>query len=656
MTTTATPTTGAAAAGLAERVSGVRRRTVAQAVIEYLQVQYSELDGERRRLIPGMYGIFGHGNSVGLAQGVDEYGVEFPHYQGKNEQSMVHAAIGYAKATNRASTLACTASAGPGATNMISGAATATTNRIPVLILPADVINNRKGDPVLQQIEHPVERDVSANDAFRPVSRYFDRITTPSQLLVTLPEAMRVLTDPVETGAVVVCLPQDVQGEAYDFPEAFFTPRVWPIRRRPAAAEEIRDAVEIIRRAQRPVIISGGGVRYSNAQAELATFSEQFVVPVAETYAGKGTGPNGGLTLGGLGVDGAVGANLIAKNADVVIAVGSRLQDFITASHSLFENPAVQFVHLNVNSFDAHKMGSYPVVGDARISLAAIREGLAAAGYRSVDGYRQEIADAQKVTADTLAHDLQDFPGERMSQAQVIDVLNKHAGSEDVLVLGSGGVVGAVHKAWDTSRGTEVFSEYANSCMGHELPAGLGVRLARPEAPGDVFVLIGDGTYFMQPTELITAFQEHRKITVVIVDNSGHQCIWPLQVAKGGPGHEFGTQLRERNPQSGRLDGPIVPVDIAANAASMGAAAWSTATLEEFQAALVEARDVEGRPAVIVAHTEPWRYLTGNGSFWDVGAPMTSERPETIEAGAQHRAGRERQRFWGATTAPGSEL
>ncbi len=428
MTTTATPVTGAAATGASDHVTGVRRRTVAQAVIEYLQVQYSELDGQRRRLIPGMYGIFGHGNSVGLAQGVDEYGVDFPHFQGKNEQSMVHAAIGYAKANNRASTLACTASAGPGSTNMISGAATATTNRIPVLLLPADVINNRKGDPVLQQIEHPIERDVSANDAFRPVSRYFDRITTPAQLLVTLPEAMRVLTDPVETGAVVVCLPQDLQGEAYDFPEAFFTPRVWHIRRRPAATEEIGDAVEIIRRAGRPVIIAGGGVRYSVAQVELARFSEQFAIPVTETYAGKGTGPISDLTLGGLGVDGAVGANLIARQADVVIAVGSRLQDFITASHSLFENPDVKFVHLNVNSFDAHKMGSYPVVGDAKLSLSAIHEGLAAAGYRSADGYRHEISAAQEVTANALAFDLQDFPGEVMSQAQVIDVLNKHTG------------------------------------------------------------------------------------------------------------------------------------------------------------------------------------------------------------------------------------
>jgi 3D-(3,5/4)-trihydroxycyclohexane-1,2-dione acylhydrolase (decyclizing) len=467
---------------------------------------------------------------------------------------------------------------------------------------------------------------------------------------------MRVLTDPADTGAVTVCLPQDIQGEAYDFPEAFFVPRVWPIRRRPAASEEIRDAVEIIRAAKRPLIIAGGGVRYSAAADELAAFSARFGVPVAETYAGKGIGPISELNLGGLGVDGTIGATRIANEADVVIAVGSRLQDFITASHSLFKHPDVQFVHLNVNSFDAHKMGSFPVVGDAKLSLVGIHEGLAAAGYHSAERFAEDIASARRETADTLLGDLQDFPGEVMSQAQVIDVLNRHTGADDTLVLGSGGVVGGVHKAWDTSNGTEVHSEYANSCMGHELPAGIGYRLARPDAPGDIFVLIGDGTYYMQPTELITAVQEHLKVIVVVIDNSGHQCIWPLQVAKGGDGHEFGTQLRERNPETGRLDGAVVPVDIAANAASMGAAAWTTRTLAEFEAALTEARAVEGRPAVIVAHTEPWRYLTGNGTFWDVGAAMTSQRPETLEGGEKHRAGRETQRYYGVTVAPGGQV
>lgn len=646
-------TTAAAEIGTENANRNVRRRTVAQAIVEYLQVQYSELDGERRRLIPALYGIFGHGNSVGLAQATDEYGVDFPHIPGKNEQSMVHAAIGYARATNRMSTLACTASAGPGSTNMVTGAATATTNRLPVLLFPADIINNRKGDPVLQQIEHPIERDVSANDCFRPVSRYFDRITHPAQLLSTLPEAMRVLTDPVETGAVVVCLPQDVQGDAYDFPESFFEPRVWHIRRRPSTEDEIRDAFEIIRNAKRPLLIAGGGVRYSKAADELARFSSELGIPVTETYAGKGSSPAGDLNLGGLGVTGTRGANILAEQADCVISVGTRLQDFITASHSLFQNPEVKFVHLNVNSFDAHKMGSFPVVGDAKLSLNALHGRLATAGFATSADYRAEIAEAQNVTSERLEHDLQDFPGEAMSQAQVVDALNQRTGPEDTLVLGSGGVVEGIHKAWDTSNGTEIHFEYANSCMGHEIPAGLGARLARPDAPGDVFVLIGDGTYYMQPTELITAVQERKKIIVVVVDNRGHQCIWPLQVAKGGPGAEFGTQLRERNGETGRLDGKIVNVDIAANAASMGCAAWTATTLEEFNQALEGARAVEGRPAVVVAQVEPWRYLTGNGSFWDVGVPMTSQRPGNQEGTAQHELGRQRQRYYAATTVPG---
>ncbi|WP_067477735.1 3D-(3,5/4)-trihydroxycyclohexane-1,2-dione acylhydrolase (decyclizing) [Nocardia amamiensis] len=645
--------TAAADTAPAAKIQRVRRRTVAQAIVEYLQVQYSELDGERRRLVAGLYGIFGHGNSVGLAQGTDEYGADFPHYPGKNEQSMVHAAIGFAKATNRMSTLACTASAGPGSTNMVTGAATATTNRLPVLLFPADIINNRLGDPVLQQVEHPVERDVSANDCFRPVSRYFDRITHPAQLLSTLPEAMRVLTDPVETGAVVVCLPQDIQGAAYDFPESFFEPRVWPIRRRSATDDEIRDATEIIRRAERPLIIAGGGVRYSKATQELARLSAEFGIPVAETFSGKGTGPAGGMGVGGVGVTGTIGANRIAEESDCVIAVGTRLQDFITASHSLFQHPDVRFVNLNVGSFDAHKMGSVAVVGDARLSLTALHARLAAVRYGTSDEYRAAIAAAQRATREVLEYDLQQFRGERMSQAQVIHALNQHTKAEDTLVLGSGGVVEGVHKAWDPSNGTEIHFEYANSCMGHEIPAGLGHRLARPTDPGDVFVLIGDGTYYMQPTELVTAVQERKKIIVVLIDNSGNQCIWPLQVAKGGRDAEFGTQLRVRSEETGRLDGPVVDVDLAANAASMGCAAWTVTTVEEVEEALEAARDVVGRPAVIVAKVEPWRYLSGSGQFWDVGVPMTSERPGNQEGTAQHEhTRRTRQRFYPATATP----
>jgi len=623
-----------------------RRRTVAQALVEYLQVQYSEHDGRRERLIAGLYGIFGHGNSVGLAQAVEEYGVDFPHFQGKNEQSMVHAAIGYAKATRRQSTLACTASAGPGSTNMLTGAATATTNRLPVLLLPADTITNRRADPVLQQVEHPVDRDVTANDCFRPVSRYFDRIVNPEQLLSTLPEAMRVLTDPADTGAVTISLPQDIQGEAFDFPESFFEPRVWPIARRPAAEDELRAALHVIGRAQRPLIIAGGGVRYSAAEAELERLSTGLGIPVAETYAGLGCGPVGELGLGGIGQTGTLGARQIAAAADCVICVGTRLQDFVTASASLFENPDVRFVNVNVGAFDAHKVGSLPVVGDAKLALAWLH-GALASGYATSAAYRRELREARAASERLLELDLASHDGEIMTQAQVVHALNRHTGADDVLVLGSGGVVEFVHKIWDTASGTEVHIEYANSCMGHEIPAGLGYRIARGERAGDVFVLIGDGTYLMQPTELVTAVQEHRKVIVVLLDNHGHQCIRELQVAKTGS--EFGTQLRERNAATGRLDGPIVAVDFVANAASMGCAAFAATTVAELEDALAQARAAAG-PAVIVTEIEPHRFLTGTGTFWDVGVAMTSEREQVRRGSAEHAEDRKRQRFFAATT------
>ena len=629
--------------------ASTRRRTVAQALVEYLQVQYTERDGQRMRLIAGLYGIFGHGNSIGLAQAVEEYGVDFPHFQGKNEQSMVHAAVGYAKATRRRSTMACTASAGPGSTNMVTGAATATTNRLPVLILPADTITNRRADPVLQQVEHPVDRDVTANDCFRPVSRYFDRIVNPEQLLTTLPEAMRVLTDPADTGAVTICLPQDIQGDAFDFPESFFEPRVWPIARRPAADEELRSALEVIGNAQRPLLIAGGGVRYSEAEEVLATLSEELGIPVTETYAGLGCGPVSDLNLGGVGQTGTLGAKQIAAVTDCVICVGTRLQDFVTGSYSMFENPDVRFVNINVGAFDAHKIGSLPVVGDAKLALTWLHDALSQRGYATADDYRQEVREARAATQELLEEDLASHEGEIMTQAQVVHALNQHTGADDALVLGSGGVVEFIHKIWDTSNGTEVHIEYANSCMGHEIPAGIGYRMARGDRSGDVFVIIGDGTYLMQPTELVTAVQEHQKVIVVLLDNHGHQCIRALQVAKTGV--EFGTQLRERNAETGRLDGAIVEVDFVANAASMGCAAFAATTVEEFGDALEKARAADG-PAVIVTEIEPHRFLSATGTFWDVGVPMTSGRDEVLKGSEEHNEDRKRQRFFAATTEP----
>lgn len=642
--------TASSSTGVDRFAEPTRRRTVAQAVIEYLQVQFTEFDGERARLIPAVYGIFGHGISVGLAQALEEYGSDLPFIQGKNEQNMVHAAIGYAKASNRMSTFACTASAGPGAINMVTGAATASVNRLPVLLLPADVVTNRRADPVLQQLEHPIERDVSVNDCLRPVSRYFDRIMNPEQLLSTLPEAMRVLTDPVETGAVTICLPQDLQGEVADFPESFFQPRIWRISRRPAAQDQLEDALEVIAASKRPLIVVGGGVRYSAAQHEVAALSSEFGIPCAETFAGLSSGPHTELNLKGLGVTGAIGAKDIAAKADCIISVGSRLADFVTASYSIFENPDVTFVSLNVGGFDAHKAGAVPVVGDAKLSLEWLKDKLQERGYSPEAGYNVEIAAAQAHSAEMLAADLTTGPDEILNQAQVIHRLNEQTGLGDALVLGSGGVVEYIHKMWDTTRGTDVHMEYGFSCMGHEIPAGIGYRLARPDSPGDVFVLIGEHTYLMQPTELVTAAQEGQKIILVVMDNSGMQCIRSLQIAKLGL--EFGTQRRRRNSETGRLDGEVLPLDVAANAASLGCDTWNVSSLDEFDAALAEARQSD-RPCTIVVEVEPHRYISGVDAFWDVGVPKISEKQAALELSGAHVVDRRRQRFFGATTPPG---
>lgn len=640
VTTPASSTDDARAAAAAP--GATRRLTTAQALVAYLSVQHSERDGRVRRLIPGLFGIFGHGNVVGLGQALEEVGGELTYYQGKNEQAMVHAAIGYAKATNRAATLACAGSVGPGAMNMLTGAATATANHLPVLLLPADVFMHRRMDPVLQQIEHPVERDLSANDCFRPVSRFFDRVTRPEQLLTALPAAMRVLTDPAETGAVTIALPQDVQGEAWDFPASFFAPRTWPIVRRPPAEPELAAAVAAIRAAQRPLIVAGGGVRYSEAEEELARFGDELGIPVGETFAGKGCGPTGELGLGGVGSTGTLAANRLAARADCVIAVGTRLQDFTTGSQSLFQHPDVRFVGLNVCSADAHKLGAVPVVGDARLSLAALREALHAARYATGEAYREEIRREQAAWEEALARDLAPREGEAMSQGQVLRTLNERTGAGDAIVTAAGTPPADVHRMWDPSNGSECHIEFGFSCMGHEIPAGLGYRLARRDAPGAIFVVIGDGTYLMGNTELVTAVQENLDVNVIVIENGGYQAIRSLQVGKTGVA--FGNELRARDAGDGRLSGPYVEVDYAANARSMGCAAHRAETLEELAEAIDAVRGEAG-PSVIVAKVEPYRLLSGTECFWDVGIFQTSGDERMRELSAEHQAGQRTQRF-----------
>jgi 3D-(3,5/4)-trihydroxycyclohexane-1,2-dione acylhydrolase (decyclizing) len=614
------------------------RLTVGQALVRYLQAQWSERDGVRRRVIPAMFGIFGHGNVCGLGQALEEQGTELPFHQPKNEQSMVHTAIGYAKATHRLSTLACTASIGPGSTNMVTGAATATTNRLPVLLLPSDTFANRKQGPVLQQLEHPVEADVSVNDCLRPVSRFFDRIARPEQLLTALPEAMRVLLDPADTGAVTLSLHQDVQGEAYEWPASFFEERTWRVVRRPPAAEEIEAAAELLRQSERPLIIAGGGVRYSEAQEELAALSARLGIPVCETSAGKGSMRSGELLLGGVGVNGTRAANAVARDADLVICVGTRLSDFTTASHSLFQHPAVRFVGINVCDADAYKLGATPVVADAKLALRALLD--EAGGWSTSEAYGGEVGETIERWQSEFATDLEPREGERMSQGQLLRIVNEAAEPQDWVVAAAGSPPGDLLKTLDCTGGIETHIEFAYSCMGHELPAALGIRMARPEA-GEIYVVIGDGTYLMAPSELVTGVQDGLKVTVVLVVNHGYQSIHALQT--GQVGESFGNEFRHRDGE--RLSGDFLPLDFAANARSFGCRTFEADGEGSLREALRSAR-TEEQLSVVVAEVEPRRGLLDGGAWWDLGVAQVSEDAGARAMAAEHARGREAQRFY----------
>jgi 3D-(3,5/4)-trihydroxycyclohexane-1,2-dione acylhydrolase (decyclizing) len=617
--------------------------TTAQAVVKFLSAQFSERDGRQRRLIPGIFGIFGHGNVAGLGQALYEYGQDLPYFQPRNEQSMVHTACGYAKATNRAATLACTSSIGPGATNMLSGAALATINHLPVLLLPSDYYATRHQGPVLQQLEHPISADVSVNDCFRPVSRFFDRISRPEQLLTALPEAMRVLTDPADTGAATLALPQDVQAHAYPFPGALFEKRVWRIERRLPDPQRVGEAIGLLKKAKRPVILAGGGVHYSEAWVELQSFSESMGIPVVETFAGKGAiREDSPLSLGGHGLTGNASAAQCVSHADLVICVGTRLTDFATGSQSAFNHPDVRFISINVKSHDAYKQGALPILADAREALRALAEAAAESGLQPRTSYVKEIARLKKQWKKQLTHEIyQPTPGEAMSQGQLIGILNEEAKAGDTIVAAAGSPPGDLHKLWDVSQGAACHLEFGYSCMGYEIPAGLGVRMAQPE--GEVFVFIGDGTYLMNPTELVTASQEGLKITLVISENHGFQCIRQLQMGRAG--HSFGNEFRARDLKSKRLEGDFVPIDFAKNAESMGARAWKASTPEEVRQALREARE-EKSTSVIVVQTEKYRFLPGSGVWWDVAPAEASQDPVTRNLRAEYEEARRRlQRF-----------
>lgn len=615
-----------------------KRLTMAQAVVNYLKVQFSQRDDERRRLIPAMFGIFGHGNVAGLGQALEEYGGnDLPYFQPCNEQSMVHTASGYAKTNRRLATLACTSSIGPGATNMISGAATATINRLPVLLFPSDYYATRHQGPVLQQLQNPAAADISVNDCFRPVSKFFDRITRPEQLLTALPEAMRILLDPAETGAVTLSLPQDVQSHAWDYPVDFFEERNWLVDRRPPETYRITEALELIKEAKRPAIIAGGGVHYSDSSQQLLDFAQQTGMAVGETLAGRGAMPaESNMCLHSFGITGNPAAYQIISQADLVISVGTRLGDFATGSQSAFRNPNVKFIGINVVGHDAYKHGALPIVADAREALTALSKACADAGVKANPEFVAEIAIAKDTWQKQKEKEIYtQIPGETMSQGQLIGILNEEAKPGDTVLSAAGNQPGDLHKLWDTSGGRHCHLEFGYSCMGYEIPAGIGVRMAQPE--GEVYVFVGDGTYLMCPTEIVTAVQEGLKITVVISDNHGYQCIRGLQLATTG--QDFGNELRARDAKTERLTGDYLTIDFAGNGQSMGARSWHVNTPDELRKALREARN-ETRTCVIVADIEKHRFLPPSGMWWDVEVAEVSSKHEVQDLRANYERDR----------------
>ncbi|WP_037571522.1 3D-(3,5/4)-trihydroxycyclohexane-1,2-dione acylhydrolase (decyclizing) [Phaeacidiphilus oryzae] len=608
------------------------RLTTAQALVRFLAAQHTERDGERRRLIDAVWGIFGHGNVAGLGQALVQSGQSaMPFHQGRNEQAMVHAAVGFARQNDRLSAQAVTTSIGPGATNLVTGAALATVNRIPVLLLPGDVFATRVADPVLQQLEVPYAGDLSVNDALRPVSRYFDRITRPEALIPAALSAMRVLTDPAETGAVTLALPQDVQAEAYDWPEDLFAERVWRVARPVPEPAALADAAEAVRRARRPLLIAGGGVHHSRAEEALRALADATGIPVASTQAGKGSlRHDHPADVGGIGHTGTAVADALAREADLVIGVGTRYTDFTTASSTLFANPRVRFLNLNIASFDAHKQSALPLVADAREALTALTAALAD-GHRVSPAYESEYTDAKKqweslVDAAYAAPD----PEARPSQTQVLGLLDEIVGEEDVVINAAGSLPGDLHKLWRARSPRQYHLEYGYSCMGYEIPAAIGVQLAAPDRR--VWSLVGDGTYLMLPTELVTAVQERLPVKLILFQNHGYASIGGLSEETGAEG--FATAYRFRAPD-GSYTGDPLPVDLAANAASLGLTvhrADSVATLRKALAAAAEATT----PTCVYVETSATPQAPPAQAWWDVPVAETATTPAAEAARARY--------------------
>jgi 3D-(3,5/4)-trihydroxycyclohexane-1,2-dione acylhydrolase (decyclizing) len=609
--------------------------TAAQATIAFLKNQYVERDGAEQPFFAGCLGIFGHGNVAGIGQALQQ-NPDFPYYLSRNEQAMVHTATAFSKMNNRLRTFACTSSIGPGATNMITGAATATINRIPVLLLPGDIFARRNVAPVLQQLESTLTQDISVNDCFKPVSRYWDRISRPEQLLTALPEAMRVMTSPAETGTVTIGFPQDVQAEAMDYPCEFFAKHVWTVPRPRGDAEAVRRASTMIRVARWPLIVAGGGVLYSGASDALARFAEQTGIPVAETQAGKGSlrfdHPQ---CLGAMGVTGTAGANLFAREADLVIGIGTRYSDFTSASKTAFQNPSVKFININVAEFDAGKHMGLPVVADARVALEELAH--MTEGYRVSQEHQERVKKVREqweIEVDRLLH-LKHGPP--VSQSEVIGVVNSVAEPRDVVVCAAGSLPGDLHKLWRTRDPKGYHLEYGYSCMGYEIAGGLGVKMAAPDR--EVYVMIGDGSYLMMAQEIHTAIQEGIKLNIVLLDNHGFGSIGGLSEACGSGG--FGTEYRYR--EEGKLEGDTVCVDFVANAASMGASALRVRTIEELRTALVAARSTT-KTTVTVIDVDRNVRVPGYESWWDVPIAEVSEMESVRAARRSYETNRKRER------------
>ena len=619
------------------------RYTMAQALIHFLKNQYVERDGIQQKFFAGCFGIFGHGNVAGIGQALQQ-NPDFRYYQTRNEQAMVHTAAAYAKMKNRLQTFVCTSSIGPGATNMITAAAGATINRLPVLLLPGDIFARRNVAPVLQQLESEQSQDISVNDCFKPISRYWDRINRPDQLITALPEAMRVLTSPADTGAVTLALPQDVQVEAFDYPSDLFEKRVWHVpRNRPDQANLTR-AAEWIRAAKRPLIIAGGGTIYSEATESLLQFVERTGIPVGETMAGKGSlRYDHPLCMGAIGATGTLAANRLARDADLVIGIGTRYSDFTTSSKTAFQNPDVKFININVAEFDAYKHSALPLAGDAQATLMEL---LAALGDYHVDGHYEGIASALHEEWETEVQRIYDIRNKPLvSQGELIGAVNDKGDPDAVMVCAAGSLPGDLHKLWRSRHPKQYHLEYGYSCMGYEIAGGLGIKMAEPER--EVYVLVGDGSYLMLSADIITSVQEGYKLTIILMDNSGYKSIGALSRSLGSQG--FGTRFvypeDDRLPDDTTESVKTLPVDLAVNAKSLGAHVIPCETYEDFLAALDTAKSIE-RTTVIYIKNDRYVGVPGYESWWDVAIAEVSESDSVKEARAEYERAVQKERYF----------